>query len=217
MCLLRLDRGGVTDEPTKPSLTAAGRVHPVTDLAHGTGTNDAAWSQLGAIASVNRVGGLVDGATALLVDPHDATPSGPGPIIAVTDAGVGRTMSIASDSLWRWRFASSKDGGASERAYYRFWSNSLRWLVRDPEHARVRVSPERRRSDLGTPVEVSFTVLGHDYQPVPAANLRVTLSQSGAGTVQLDDIATNDAGAARLRYMDLPAAAYRVRAEASSA
>ena len=57
------------------------------------------------------------------------------------DAGQGRTMAIASDTMWRWRFAAGAGGGASERAYHRFWSNALRWLVRDPDLRKLRRHP----------------------------------------------------------------------------
>lgn len=211
---LRLDAAGMIDGTVKPQLTPAGRAHPITDLARGAGTNEGVWAQLAPLPSLNRTGGLADGATALVVDPRETTPTGPMPVIAVTEAGVGRSLAIATDSLWRWRFGPAHDGGASERAYYRFWSNALRWLVRDPEHARVRVTPERRRVELGSPVEVGFTVLGRDYQPMPNAGLRVTLSQTGTGAMRIDEAVTGDGGVARLRYAELAGGAYRVTAEA---
>jgi hypothetical protein len=214
---VRLDDTGLSDGPLRPTLTAAGRSHPVTDLARGSGSNEATWAHLWPLSSLNRTGGLAEGATALAIDPRTATPSGPAPVVAVMDAGAGRTLAVMTDSLWRWRFSASQDGGASERAYYRFWSNALRWLVKDPEHARVRVSPERRRSDVGASLEVSFTVLGRDYTPVNGAALRVSLMQSGVGGVRLDDLTTGEGGIARLRYTELPAGAYRVHAQASAA
>jgi uncharacterized membrane protein len=211
---VRLDQGGLAEGSITPELTAAGRGHPVTDLARGAGTNDAAWAALPPLPAVNKTGGLAPGATALLVDPRQPSASGPMPVLAVTEAGSGRSLAVATDGLWHWRFGSGKDGGTAERAYYRFWSNALRWLVRDPEHARVRVTPEHRRVELGVPVEVSFAVLDRDYQPVRGASLRVTLSQTGAGAVRLDEVVTGDAGLGRLRYPDLKAGPYRVTAEA---
>ncbi len=198
-------------------LTGAGRRHPVVDLTRGTGSNDAAWKQLGSWLSANRTGGAAAGATVLLSAPGLSLKNGnPLPLIAVMEAGQGRTMAIATDSMWRWRFSNAHDGGASERAYHRFWSNALRWLVRDPEHSRVRVTPEKRRFEVGEPVEVGFSVLGQDYQPVSAAHIRASVTESTSGGIRLDDLTTDEGGMARHRYTDLPEGAYRVSAEASA-
>lgn len=212
------EAGGIRDRTITPSLTAAGRSHPVTDLTRGVASNDAAWRQLGAWTSVNRTAGLAANATALVVDSRESGADGqPVPLVAVMDAGQGRTMAIASDSMWRWRFAPGDDGGASERAYHRFWSNALRWLVRDPEHSRVRVAPERRRFEVGTPADVTVTVLGQDYQPIPAAHVRLALELAGSGVVRMDDVVTGEGGLVRMRYPTLIGGAYTVRADASGA
>ena len=208
--------GGGVDRVVRPTLTPAGRTHPVTDLTRGAGSNDSAWRQLGAWKSENRTGGLNSGATALVVDPENNGPDGsPLPLIAVMDAGQGRTLAIASDSTWRWRFTAGDEGGASDRAYHRFWSNTLRWLVRDPGHSRVRVVPERRRFEVAAPADVTVTVLGQDYQPVPTAHVRLTLEASGSGVVRMNDVTTGEGGLSRMRYSDLPGGAYTVRAEAT--
>ncbi|MBN1959899.1 MAG: hypothetical protein JW841_03045 [Deltaproteobacteria bacterium] len=212
---VRLDHNGMINGPIPLILTKAGRVHPVTDLTYGSGTNENAWQALPPLAAINNVGWLAAGATALLISPRDLSASGPIPIIAVTDAGLGRSMIVATNSMWRWRFSSSQDGGASERAYYRFWSNALRWLVRDPEHARIRVTPEHRRNNVGSPIEVSISVLDSDYQPVSGANLQITLSSTKAGTLQRDHLTTSEGGVIRKTYNNLPTDAYHLNVEAS--
>jgi hypothetical protein len=212
---LRPEMGGLLPGAVTPTLTDAGRLHPVTDLSRGAGKNEQIWKSLGAWASLNRTGGLATLATALVVEPRLGG-GGPQPLVAVMDAGQGRTMAIATDTMWRWRFAAGVSGGASERAYHRFWSNALRWLVRDPEHSRVRVSPDKRRFDVGEPVDVTLTVLGQDYQPVPSATLRVSLEQTGAGHLRLDDLTAGEGGVARQRYTSLVPGAYRVKATASA-
>ncbi len=215
---LRPDMGSIVQGVVTPTLTEAGRSHPVTDLSRGAGRNEQIWTSLGAWTALNKTGGLAQNATALVVEPRLGG-GGPSPLIAVMDAGQGRTMAIASDSMWRWRFGQNR-GGQAERSYHRFWSNALRWLVRDPEHSRVRVSPDRRRFDVGEPVDVTITVLGQDYQPVPSAALRVTLEKTGAGAgaapLQLHDVTTGEGGVGRQRFTSLDPGAYRVRAQASA-
>jgi hypothetical protein len=137
-------------------------------------------------------------------------------LISAMDVGQGRSMAIATDSMWRWRFASHRDGGAAERAYHRFWSNALRWLVRDPEHSRVRVIPEKRRFEVNAPADVTFSVFDMDYRPVPFAHIRATLEDTRQNTTRTDDVVAGETGVARQRYTDLAAGAYRVSATASA-
>lgn len=215
---LRLDLGGRFRGQVIPQLTEAGARHPVTDLVRGTGSNEKVWKGLPAWTSLNRTAGLVPGATALAHAPQVPGADGlPYPLVAVMEAGKGRSMAIATDSMWRWRFTRQRDGGSSERAYHRFWANSLRWLVRDPEHSRVRVLPTRRRFDVGEPVAVNFLVLGKDYQPVPYARLRINLERAGAGALVVDDLTTGEGGLCRRSFDELPPGAYSISADAITA
>ena len=199
------------DADVQPVLTPAGRRHPVTDIGRGIADNEALWRNLPHWWSQNITPGLKDGATLLL---RSTSPTGPppAPLIAVMEAGKGRSMAICTDSMWRWRFSSARDGGASERAYHRFWSNALRWLVRDPKHGRVRVLPSERHYEENDEVALRLQVLGRDYQPLPGAQLRVVLERAGEAVLRTDDVTTDDAGSAHLRYGTLPPGAYRVTA-----
>lgn len=212
---LRMSSGEVVEGQVAPQLTEAGRQHPVTDLTRGTGNNARIWRSLPGWTSVNRTAGLAPRATALVVDQNTRATDGQlAPVVAVMDVEKGRALAIATDSMWRWRFALHRDGGASERAYHRFWSDALHWLVRDPEHSRIRVLPDKRRFEVGEPADVAFIVRGVDYQPVPFASLRVSLEQAGVGTLSVDDLTAGEAGVARKRFEGLSSGAYRVRAEA---
>ncbi len=210
------DTGDLIASRVAPQLTEAGRSHPITDLARGTGRNDGVWKGLTGWTTLNRTGALSPQATALALEPSVPGADGRGaPLIAVMDAGQGRTMAVATDSMWRWRFAQGADGGGAERAYHRFWSNALRWLVRDPEHSRVRVVPERRRFELTDPVDVSVSVLGQDYQPVPNAHLTLSLEHNGTA-LATDELTTGEGGSAKRRYPELPPGAFRITAKASA-
>jgi uncharacterized membrane protein len=207
-----IDVSGMVHERTQATLTEAGRRHPVTDLGRGGASNERIWAALPAWGETNRHGGLTAQATTLVnaVDAHNnATPA-----IAVMEVGEGRSLGIATDALWRWRLTSLRDGGASQRAYHRFWSNALRWLVRDPEHSRVQVLPEKRRFDVGDDVDVSFTVRESDYQPVPYGDLDVTLEREN-GQLVGQHLVTNESGAARFTFKNLQSGAYRIKARAT--
>lgn len=210
---LRLEQNGLMQERAKPALTESGRRHPVTDLVRGSGGgNERAWAALPAWSSINRIGSLMPGATALVTSGE--LKDGARPVISVVDVGEGRSMAIATDTMWRWRLSSLRDGGAAQRAYHRFWSNALRWLVRDPEHSRVQVLPGKRRFDEGEQVDVSFVVRESDYTPVPYGDLEITLERN-SGQNRSERLQTNEQGAARSTFRDLPTGAYRVRASAS--
>jgi uncharacterized membrane protein len=202
---------GMVHERAQAALTEAGRRHPVTDLGRGGGSNERIWAALPPWLAINRVGGLLQSATALVTT---ESKTGPQPVVAVMEVGEGRSMAIATDTMWRWRLSSFRDGGASQRAFHRFWSNSLRWLVRDPEHSRVQVLPEKRRFEVGDDVDVSFTVRESDYQSVPYGDLDVTL-ESEHGAAQAEHLVTNENGTARMTVKKPQSGAYRVRARAS--
>ncbi|MEZ4271602.1 MAG: hypothetical protein R3C68_09270 [Myxococcota bacterium] len=214
---LRLDRGAILLQSVTPTLTEIGRRHPVTDLARDSGDNDKTWTRLPKWISLNTSDGLMPKATALVVDPSRSLPNGdPMPLVSVMEVGKGRSMAIASDSMWRWRFSQHRNGGVSERAYHRFWSNALRWLVGDPEHSRIRVQPSQRRFDLGQPAEVVFSVLGRDYKPVPFAHVRATLQLGNGTTLRIDELETGESGVVRHRYENLERSSYRVEAAATA-
>ncbi len=210
---VRLDtQATIVHERAQAALTEAGRRHPITDLGRGGASNERIWSALPPWLSINRVSGIVQSATTLVTT--EGTKSGPQPVVAVMEVGEGRSMAIATDAMWRWRLSSFRDGGASQRAFHRFWSNALRWLVRDPEHSRVQVLPEKRRFEVGDDVSVSFTVRESDYQPVPYGDLDVVV-ENDRGQAQAERLLTNEQGAARFTFKSLPGGAYRIRAKAT--
>jgi len=123
---VRMDTGTVVDGRVAPELTEAGRLHPITDLSRGTGSNERLWRRLPEWTSVDCTGGPVPGAAVLVTTDGVRCPGGQrSPLVVVMDAGDGRSMAIATESMWRWRFAFHRNSGAAERAYHRFWSNAL--------------------------------------------------------------------------------------------
>lgn len=195
-------------------LTAAGKTHPVAQVGANPQETQELWPQLSNGVWYNRVMGLKPGATALVTHSNlKAVDGTPLPVVAVSEAGQGRSIAIATPELWRWRFASLRDGGASERAYHRFWSNLLRWAVRDPEHSRVRVVPTQRRVDVGRDATVLVTVLDRDYKPRAGTKVRLSLEESRDGVLSVEDAVTDEAGVVNKRYPQLRPGAYQVSAE----
>jgi uncharacterized membrane protein len=191
----------------EPAPADAARSHPILRLAPSALETERAWREVPPLTAANLTGGPNAGAEVLLNDAR-----GGRPLAAAMDAGKGRVLALASDALWRWRFLRQRGSGASERAYHRLWSNALRWLVRDPEHARVQVLPTRRSFDAGQAVTLVVKALGRDYRPLPSAEVQLRLLDQDGQILRTDAAHTSDAGG-RHTYEGLGAGAYRVEGE----
>jgi uncharacterized membrane protein len=196
-----------------PRLSAYGKSHPVTRLVRDMQTNIQLWDKLPPWVNVNRTPMLQPGALSLL----EATiPSDAGaqmmPLLSVLDVGKGRSMSIHSSSMWRWRFTSHPNRSQSERAYHRFWSNALRWLVRDPEHSRIQITLDRRFHAPKDPIDLTLKVLNQDYQTLAKTPIQLQLHAINGTETLMDEVQSNEEGIAKYTYENLKEGAYRVKA-----
>jgi uncharacterized membrane protein len=199
-----------------PRLTEAGLRHPITDLSLAGQSRAEVFADLPAWTGTNVLANIAPGAQMLAADAKVLGSDGkPAPLIAAMEAGRGRTLSVATAALWRWQFAPGPGGAVSGRAYQRFWSNALRWLVRDPEHTHVRVVPGKHRVATGDSVDVGVTLLDADYQPIVGAHVQTHLAALHDASTQAGDYVTQDGGMAQIHYTDLPPGAYRLTATAN--
>lgn len=168
----------------RPRLTAEGRRHPITLIGEPGEPPEAVYQRLPALEGVNASLGLMPGAQALLT--HPSLPGNP-PIVAIREVGEGRSMAVTTDSLWFWRFLAVGDGGAG-REFDRFWNNALRWLIRDPELARVRIALDHAVHANGEAVTGEVKVLGPDYRGVADSAVKLelwpTTNKSGSPVAQ---------------------------------
>lgn len=173
-------------ERFRPKLTREGAAHPVTALSLETRANEARWAALPPVEGWNKVAGLRPGASALLVHPTQKSADGkPAPLVAVTDAGKGRTMALLTDTAWHWGFLAAgagQDQGAGEdgRAFQRFWDSAIRWLVHDPALTLLRLELERDQVRRGQPLGVRVRALHADYTPAADVAVRVTVTPAEA-------------------------------------
>ncbi|BDG08137.1 glutamine amidotransferase [Anaeromyxobacter paludicola] len=206
---------GVTAEAVRPRLTPEGRRHPLTSLVPGEGPNEAAWAALPPLPGLNLTRALPpeSGAQVLLEAPAAQVLGRPAPVVAVREAGQGRALAVTTDSSWYWGFLAAEATGSS-RAYQRFWSNALRWLVRDPELTPVKVEPDRPQVEPGEPLGVTVTARGADYGPAAGAPVSAELvSEDGKVVARAEGKAGAD-GAAHLELAPPGPGAYRVVARA---
>ncbi|MCK6551995.1 glutamine amidotransferase [Myxococcota bacterium] len=197
-----------------PRLTKEGRRHPITRIGEPGEPPENVYQRLPALAGFNNSTALAPGAQALLV--HPSLPGNP-PLVSIREVGQGRTMAVNTDSLWFWRFPAVADGGAG-REFDRFWSSALRWLIKDPELARVRVKAERSVISLGDPVGAEVKVLGPDYQGLgSAAVITELLAVDGAQreSVARQEGTTGPEGTVLAQFEDVAPGTYVLRASAT--
>jgi uncharacterized membrane protein len=209
--------GAAPWDPTdyRPRLTKEGRRHPITRIGEPGEPPETVFERLPALSGFNNAIALAPGAQALLV--HPSLPNNP-PVVAIREVGQGRTMSVSTDSLWNWRFVAVNEGSAG-REFDRFWSNALRWLIRDPELARVRLKIDRSVLLKGDPVGVEVRVLGTDYRGLPGANVSAELLEVDGQKREVrasQEAVTGPEGTAIVVFKDAKPGTYAIRAQATA-
>jgi uncharacterized membrane protein len=208
----------VTRDSYRPKLTSAGRSHPVTSLSLEPRTNEARWSALPPLEGMNRVGRLKPGATALLTHPTARTDNGePAPVLAVTDAGKGRTLALTTDSSWHWGFLAA-GAGDDGRTFQRFWEGAIRWLVRDPALTLLRVELDRVEYRRGQPASARARTHHADYSPAGETPVQLSLYPIGGSEsskpLRTFEVVTNKEGETHLELPGLAAGVYRLTGRA---
>jgi uncharacterized membrane protein len=178
------DEKGVLDTKRfRPLLTGEGKRHPIFRLAAGDAANEAAFAALPELEGTNVVLGLRPGASALALHPRlrAAMGGGPMPVVATMDVGRGRSLAITTDTTWHWAFAPAENTKAAARLPYQtFWTNAIRWLIRDPELELVRIVPERERFTPRENAIVEVRVQGRDYVPAQGAQVVLEIAKARA-------------------------------------
>ena len=202
-----------------PTLTEAGKVHPVTALRYATADNLAAWKALPLLEGVNLVAGARSDATVLAVHPRLRTASGaPMPVIIAGEHGKGRSLAITTDSLWRFGFVAAARPGDDGRSYTRLWENAIRWLIQDPDLRNLHVDTDAVEYVPGAPVRVNLRLLGRDYQPLPSGKValrwRLGADPVAAVPVGATEVTVGEDGTGSFDLHGLAPGAYRVEATA---
>jgi hypothetical protein len=187
-------------------------------LAAGDGPNAAAWEALPALPGLNLTRPLPpgQGSAVLLEAPGTLVDGRPAPIVAVREAGRGRSLAVTADSTWTWGFLAAESGRGG-RAHQRFWLNALRWLVRDPGTDALQITPDERAVEPGAPVGLTLSLRGADFSPAAGHKVRVELvGEDGKAAVRGEAITGID-GEARLELLPPAPGAYRIVARSEDA
>jgi len=113
---------------------------------------------------INTVRGLAPGAESLLSHPFLNAQGSPAPVVAVREVGKGRSVAVMTDTTWKWALPHVGAGGRGD-AHRRFFANALRWLIRDPELSRVKVTTDQNEYEPGSPVVVNVRTFDSSYAP----------------------------------------------------
>ncbi|MBN2801284.1 MAG: hypothetical protein JXX28_19240 [Deltaproteobacteria bacterium] len=191
------------DEEVVPSLTPAGRLHPITRLEPTEDQSAQGWARLPALEGLNLVQGLAPGAVALLDDAAGR------PVVAVREVGAGRTMALLSDESWRYAFAEAGEGRGNQ-AYLRLWKGALRWLARDPQSQAVLAQVDDTSGAVGVPVSLQVIARGPGFRPAPGARVEVAVQRDGLPVDRLAGL-TGEDGVALLSWTPAEAGSYRLQ------
>lgn len=172
----------VSEDRFRPVLTEEGARHPITRLVGDLDENATWWERLHEMDGTNVLAGAHPEATVLLEHPTlRAADGAPLPVLAVREAGRGRTMALTVDASWRWSFSEAA-AGRGNQAYLRFWKNAFRWLMADIGTQRVTVDTPRENYTVGDTVRVVSRVRDPGFAPLPDAEVTVRLTRDGRVT-----------------------------------
>ncbi|MCB9716701.1 MAG: hypothetical protein H6712_22780 [Myxococcales bacterium] len=210
-------RAPLEHEPFRPSLTEAGRRHPITAWL---ATADEGWAQLPALDDHNPLStnprGETIGAATLLSHPDDTDPRGRGrPILAVAEPGRGRTMVLSTGSTWRLGFAPDLPLIDGARPYDLLWLSAVRWLLRDDSSGRLTLETDKPRYRVGETVELQAKTWSAGYAPEPGIAVSWSLRPLAPGpdgqpakALAEGQWTTDGLGRAREALQELPVGAY---------
>jgi len=158
---------GDTTREVRPVLEDPLAPHEIVRLHHDLEINRRLWEEPDGLRGFHwykPIERAKPGAQVLLRHPTAST-SGSGerdPLLVVGYFPKGRTMFLAIDSTWRWRFH------FGDRYHERFWRNAIRWLSLGrlkSGNRRVQLETPRSNYTLGERVPLEARVLDEDFRP----------------------------------------------------
>jgi uncharacterized membrane protein len=178
----------VDPAPFVPAYTDAGRAAPIT-----RGLRDLLGTELPTMHGTNLLGQVRAGSIVLWEHPRILAGKAPMPVLALGEAGDGRSIALSVDDTHQLAF-SEFAAKAAGRAYGALWDGLLGWLMRDPryEAARVELATEciagvpttlrvTRLPGMDGPVEVWLERLGEPK----GEPLRLTAEGASSATVEV--------------------------------
>lgn len=143
---------GATEVTVAP--TAAGTLHPATQLAPNDSATAALWGKMPPLTMVNDVGRPKPGATVLL-DGVAADERRPRPILTFQRFGRGKAIVLAVQDSWLWQMHALVP--VEDLSHETFWRQLLRWLVSDVPDRLDVLATDDGAVDEGIPLRVTVS------------------------------------------------------------
>ncbi|MFH2008605.1 MAG: hypothetical protein ABI333_18605 [bacterium] len=205
----------LSEEPFRPQWTPAAEHHPITRARGLPALSTELLSRLPRLEGVNRVARAVPDAVVLAVHPRLRNEDGrPATVLAVREVDKGRVLALLTDTSWLWRFAAAGAGDAS--AYDAFWKRAVRYLLGDPEFARLRVVTRHHPYPAGTPFRISVLATDFKYRPHKGVKISYRVLRSDRrpeGQITEGSGTTGESGALSVQ-LSLDPGSYRLEAKA---
>ena len=205
----------------KPLLAKSAEHHPILRLLPDREENLALFKSLPKLDGLNRSVAVKPTATVLLSHPTLKNKAGENlPVVALQEVKKGRTLSILTDSMWRWNFVQSGNGGDAH-PYNRFITASISWLLRDPEMTPLRLNVEPQTPREGEEVKGRITIADLSYKPRADHPFKVKLirlddptnAESEQAVLEINDRKSGANGDVVVPFVPPGAGVYRVVVE----
>ncbi|MCY3023478.1 MAG: glutamine amidotransferase, partial [Planctomycetota bacterium] len=169
---------GFDDSEFYFQVTKDGAEHEILKLIADPVENASQWALMPALRGFNPLFGAKPGARVLAVHPGPNVPAsatapkndtewrGRPILLAVQDAGAGRTAAFAPANSWRWKMLRKAD----DDSFRRFWAQMIRWLAVGSKEF-LSVSTDVAVSGVRQPVTITAQVLDKAHRPSNAAKV----------------------------------------------
>ncbi|HEU4341668.1 MAG TPA: glutamine amidotransferase [Candidatus Binatia bacterium] len=201
-----------TQGAVRPSLTAAGKVHPITRLHPDRATNEETWKRMPPLTTFNQVRS-VKGETLLTATGDGTTPGSP--LLTIGRFGKGRTLALMSDDIWRWNFIAVGNQETPQN-HLKLVRQAVRWLAQEPSFEQVQLGPVPL-SRPGEKVALKLRVFKDDFTPARQAAVQLRVFGSDGEPTLVPVTPDAEEGEYTGEYTPLKQGSYRVEAEASLA
>lgn len=167
-------------EPIRLALTPSGRASTMLRLAETEAESASQWARLPPIYWTARVTRPRAAADVLVVDEdaNKASRFGKMPVIALQQFGVGSSLYIGTDNLWRWR------RNTGDRFHAQLWGQIVQRLALPHllgESKRTFLTADRRSYSAGQTATLYARLYSPTFEPITLPSVRGTLTQTPGG------------------------------------
>lgn len=192
----------VWDTEFTVQLTQAGVFHPMLQLSKTPGSNVALWRNLPTLSRSFRGFRLRGGARALMETGKSE------PLLIFQRAGLGKSLLIAAEGLWKWDFGVQPFKDTHYQTLYaRFWAQVLRWMATNTDGNRLYLTTDASTYAIGDTVAITVRVSSETRKPQAAATLQIQVTPPEGAPFELRTRAEAIEGIGNNSSLGLPAGA----------